>query len=278
MRRASVSALLVAGLFAAAPAAADTAVSNLFTIDLRTPAPSTATVFLPSSAFRRGENAAEYRTDVRVLNLSSEAVTVRTWLYDQASTAAPEERTFRIEARNQAAFDNVLESLFGRALSEGAYGPIRFDATGPILVGASVNNVNACGSGAVSGQWLPGLPVSKALRNGVVGQVAVSASAASGYRTNLVVVNPGVAPATVTVTVRLGGGAEVATASIGPLAPNGFRQVALSEVPGMAGRTESNLWLELRADAPVFAYATVVHNVSGDPFAVVASEDVEPAP
>lgn len=278
MRRASASVLLLAGLFAAAPAAADTAVSNLFSIDLRTPAPSAATVFLPSSAFRRGENGAEYRTDVRVLNLSSEAVTVRAWLYDQASNAPPQERSFRVEARNQAAFDNVLESLFGRTLAEGAYGPVRFDATGPVLVGASVNNVNACGSGAVSGQWLPGLPVSKALRKGVLGQLATSGSGASGYRTNLVVVNPGASPATVAVTVRLGGGAQVATASIGPLAPNGFRQVALAEMPGLAGRSESNLWLELRSDAPVFAYATVVHNVSGDPFAVVASEDVEPAP
>jgi hypothetical protein len=235
-------------------------------------------VFLPSSAYRSGENGAEYRTDVRILNPSAIAVTVRAWLYDQATSTTFPASPFRIEARNQASFDNVLQSLFGRGLADGAYGPIRFEATGPLLVGATVNNVNACGSGAVSGQWLPGIAPSKALRAGVLGQLAVSANPASGYRTNLVVVNPGASPATVAVTVRLGGGAAIASTTIGPLGPNGFRQVELGSLPGLAGTTDTNLWLELESDEPVLAYATVIHNVSGDPFAVVASEDAEPLP
>jgi hypothetical protein len=118
---------------------------------------------LPSAAFRPGANGAEYRTDVRVLNQGSSAVTVTAYFYDQVTSTTVKTNPFQIEARNQAAFDNILRSVFGRTLSQGAYGPIRFESTGPILVAASVNNVNACGDGAVSGQWLPGIATSEAL-------------------------------------------------------------------------------------------------------------------
>ncbi len=234
---------------------------------------------LPSSAFRSGTNGAEYRTDVRILNRETTAVTVSATFYDQAAAATLPASPFRIEARNQASFDNVLQSLFGKSLGDGAYGPIRFESTGPILVTASVSNVNACGTGAVSGQRLPGVHVSRALRAGVIGQLAVSASSASGYRTNLVFMNPGSVPATATVKVRRGRGALLSTGTIGPLPAEGFRQVALNgaEFPGVAGTTDRNLWLEFTSDQPVLAYATVIHNVSGDPFAVLPSLDVPPA-
>ncbi len=232
---------------------------------------------LPSSSFRPGANGAEYRTDVRILNQGAAAVTVEATFFDQATSETIAASPFRVEARSQAAFDNVLHSLFGREPGEGAYGPIRFEATGPILVAANVNNVNACGAGAVAGQWLPALAVSQALRAGVIGQLAVSASTASGYRTNVAFVNPSGAPATARLTVRRGGGALLATGSTGPIPANGFWQVALDALPGVAGTTDTNLWLEFTSDEPVLAYATVVHNVSGDPFAVVASPDAPAA-
>jgi hypothetical protein len=127
----------------------------------------------------------------------------------------------------------------------------------------------------VSGQWLPAIAVSQALGAGVIGQLAVSSSSSSGYRTNLVFVNPGSAAATATIKVRQGGGALLSTGTIGPLPANGFSQVALDSgvFPGVAGTTDTNLWLEFTSSQPVLAYATMINNVSGDPFAVVASLD-----
>jgi len=239
--------------------------------------PIAFTSVLPSSAFRAGRNGAEFRTDVRVLNPGASAVTVTPTFHDQASGAVVSAGSLPVAARSQAAFDNVLHSLFGRPLSQGAFGPIRFDATGPIVVSASVNNVNACGSGAVSGQWLPGLDATAALTSGVIPQVALSADPATGYRTNLVVVNPGTESATVSARVRKGDGALLSSATLGPLPPNGFRQVALDDAavfPGLAGTGDANLWIELTSDRPVLAFASVIHNASGDPFAVVAVPDV----
>jgi PKD repeat protein len=238
--------------------------------------PSTRTSFLPSSAFRAGKNLAEFRTDVRILNRGFLPVTVTATLYDQATGAAVPAEPFEVPARSQVPFDNALASLFGRTLEQGAFGPIRFESTGPIVVSSSVNNVNACGSGATSGQWLPGLEAGSASRASALPQLAVSPDEATGYRTNLVVVNPGASSATATVRVRAGDGALLSTATIGPLPPNGFRQVALDDpavFPGIAGRRDANLWAEVAGDAPVLAYASVIHNGSGDPFAVVASPD-----
>lgn len=233
---------------------------------------------LPSSAYRTGANAAEYHSDVRILNQGTSAVTVTATFYDQQTSTTFPASPFQIAARSQAAFDNILQSLFGRQLGQGSYGPIRFDATGPILVNSNVNNVNACGTGAVSGQWLPGIIATKALAAGVIGELAVSSSAATGYRTNLVFMNPGTAPATATVNVRQGGGTLLSTATIGPLAPNGFTQVALGSpvFPAVAGTTDTNLWVDFTGNQPVLAYATMINNASGDPYAVVASSDVPP--
>jgi hypothetical protein len=230
---------------------------------------------LPSSAYRSGANSAEYHTDVRLLNQGTSAATVTATFYDQVTSTAYLASPFQIGARSQVAFDNILQALFGKTLGQGTYGPIRFDSTGPILVAANVNNVNACGGGAVAGQWLPAIAVSQALQRGVIGQLAVSANGASGYHTNLVVMNPGTAAATVAVKVRQGGGTQLSTGTIGPLAANGFSQVALDSgtFPGVAGTTDTNLWLEFSSDQPVLAYATMINNASGDPFAVVATAD-----
>jgi hypothetical protein len=236
---------------------------------------------LPSSAFRGGVNGAEFHTDVRILNLGTSAVTVIATLYDQASGTTVSTSGFPVAGRSQASFDNVLQSLFGKTLANGSYGPIRFDSTGSITVSSSVNNVNACGTGATSGQWLPGIDATKAMTAGAIAQLAVSASASAGYRTNLVVMNPGSANATATVKVRAGGGVLLSSGTIGPLGANGFSQVPLDSAgtfPGVAGRTDTNLWVEFTSDQPVLAFASVINNASGDPFAVVATPDATAIP
>ena len=212
-----------------------------------------------------------------LLNSGASAVTVTATFHDQVTGQTLFATPFAVEARHQAASNNVLQSLFGRTLAQGSFGPIRFQSTGPVVVSSCVNNVNACGAGAVSGQWLPGVAATAATRAGAMGQLAVSGNPAAGYRTNVVFVNPGAEAATVNAAVRNGGGGLLSSGTIGPLAANGFRQVELDSpavFPGVAGTTDTNLWLEFASDQPVLAFASVIHNVSGDPFAIVATPDV----
>ena len=231
---------------------------------------------LPSSAFASGAGGAEFHTDVRILNQATAPATVTASFHDQTSGQTFWSVPFAVAPRSQKAFDNVLQSLFGRVLEQGAYGPIRFDSTSAIVVSSSVNNVNACGAGAVSGMWLPGIDASLGVRSGTLGQLAVSGSPASGYRTNVAFVNPGTQPATVSVRIRRGDGSLISSGTIGPLGVNGFSQTPLdlwTVFPGVSGMTDTNLWIEFSSDQPVLAFASVIHNVSGDPFAVVAVAD-----
>ena len=79
-----------------------------------------------------------------------------------------------IGPREQLAYDNVLQSLFGQSL--GVFGPIRLQTTGALLVSSGVNNINGCGNGSVSGQSLPGIDTSAALKAGTLVQLAASAN------------------------------------------------------------------------------------------------------
>lgn len=112
-----------------------------------------ADVVIPSSAFANGQNFAEFHSDVRVFNPTNAPVNVTPVFYNQANgqtVAAPAPGFVTVPARGQVAFDNILATLFLQA--KGAFGPIRFETAAPIIVSSSVNNVNACGNGATSGQ------------------------------------------------------------------------------------------------------------------------------
>ncbi len=233
-----------------------------------------ADVVIPSSVYRRGAGGAEFRSDVRIFNPTAAPVNVTPILYDQVSGQAITMPVVTIPPREQKSFDNIVGTLFGKTLDDGAFGPIRFQTSGTVIVSSSVNNYNACGNGSVSGQWLPGLDATAALKAGTLVQLASSVDLGSGYRTNVVFANPGTSDATVNANVRKGDGTSISTATIGPLAPNGFKQVGnWADFPGVSGTNDTNLWLEFTSDEPVLAFASVINNASGDPFAIVMTAE-----
>jgi hypothetical protein len=235
-----------------------------------------ADVVIPSSAFSGGANNAEFHSDVRIFNPTAGPVLVTPVFYSQTAggaAVAAVPPTIAIPARTQVQYDNVLASLFGQ--SKGVFGPIRFQTSAPILVSSGVNNVNACGNGSTSGQWLPGIDQSLALRAGTLIQLAASADGGSGYRSNVVFTNPGTAAATVSTNLRRGDGTLISSATIGPLGPNGWTQIGgLSAwLPSPNTITDTNLWLEFTSDQPVLSFASVINNASGDPFAIVMTAE-----
>lgn len=242
---------------------------------LALPHPSRGDVILPSSALGPGRNGAFFRTNVRILNPGPHAAFVVPILHDQVAGRPITGVQITVPPRQQVRLDNVLQEVFGRTAP--AWGPIRFrTASAGLVVSSSVDNENACGSGAVNGQWLPGLDPSRALRAGVLAQLAASADAGAGYRTNVFFVNPGEADAAVTARVRRGDGSLLSEARLSVPGGDGFLQRGLDDAetfPGIAGTSDTNLWLEFSASEPVLAFASVIHNESGDPFSVVAVDD-----
>lgn len=236
---------------------------------------ASADVVIPSSVFRRGAGGAEFRSDVRVFNPTAAPVNYTPVLYDQVTGQTFTAALQTIPGRTQQSFDNIVGSLFGRTLDNGSFGPIRFQTSGTILVSSSVNNYNACGNGSVSGQWLPGLDATAALKTGTLVQLASSVDLAAGYRTNVVFTNPGPADANVRAKVRRGDGTLLSDATIPTLGPDGFTQIGNwgSPFSGVAGTNDTNLWLEFTSDQPVISFASVINNASGDPFAIVMTAE-----
>jgi PKD repeat protein len=234
-----------------------------------------ADVVIPSSVYRRGAGGAEFRSDVRIFNPTSAPVNVTPILYDQVSGLAITKPVETIPPRAQKSYDNIVGTLFGKTLDDGAFGPIRFQTSGTVIVSSSVNNYNACGNGSVSGQWLPGLDAAAALKAGTLVQLAASADGATGYRSNVVFTNPGGSDATVTARLKQGDGTLIKEVAVGPLPANGFTQVgALAAwLPSPNTITSTNLWLEFVSDQPVLSFASVINNASGDPFAIVMTAE-----
>jgi|GEM_PF-1436783 len=239
--------------------------------------PAFADVVVPSSAFSSGKNSAEFHSDVRVFNPTNSPVNFTPIFYrsDAAGNVVDTVQmpVVTIGPREQLAYDNVLEALFAQSI--GVFGPIRFQTADALLVSSGVNNVNGCGNGSVSGQWLPGIDVNAALKAGTLVQLAASANAATGYRTNLDFMDPGATAANVTVKIRKGDGTQLSSGTIS-VGENGLVQKALDDggtFPGVAGTTDTNLWVEFTSDQPVLAFASVINNASGDPFAIVMTAE-----
>ncbi len=239
--------------------------------------PLRADVVIPSAGFTAGAGGADFRTDVRIYNPTGLPVLVTPVFYRQANggagiTAATiSQGNFTVPARGQIAFDDIIGGFFNQP--RGSFGPVRFQTSAPLVVSSGTNNENGCGSGAVSGQWIPGLDTRLATTAGALVQLGTSTDPATGYRSNVVFVNPSdVVTADVTATLRRGDGSFLALALF-PLGPNGFKQINnfRTDFSPAVSTTDTNLWLEYSSDNPVFAYASVINNASGDPFAVVAA-------
>jgi PKD repeat protein len=251
---------------------------TLLAVALVSSSAASADVVIPSSAFSAGANSAEFHSDVRIFNPSTTSPVLVTPVFYQSDanggvTNTVTSTAFVVPPRSQVRYDNVLSSLFG--LAKGVFGPIRFQANAPLIVSSGVNNVNACGTGAVSGQWLPGIDPTQALSAGTLVQLGVSVDAATGYRTNVDLMNPGTSTANVTIRVRKGDGSQLSSNTLAVPA-NGLLQRRLDDAstfPGVAGATDTNLWLEFTSDQPVLAFASVINNASGDPFAIVMTAE-----
>jgi len=241
------------------------------------PALTRADVVVPSSAYLTNVLGDDFRTDVRVLNPGSAPIFVTPVFYRQTNDAAGISANtitvgpVTIPAGGQVAFDNILSTLFGQAA--GVFGPIRFETAAPIFVSSATNNVNGCNhTGAVQGQWIPGIDVADAITQGTLLQLAASTDLASGYRTNVVFFNPSdTATATVSATLRKGDGTLVSGATF-PLGngPSGFKQINRfsTDFAPPVSLSDTNLFLEFTSDQPVLSFASVINNVSGDPFAL----------
>ena len=83
------------------------------------------------------------------------------------------------------------------------------------------------------------------------------------------------ADATVTAKVRKGDGTQLSSAHDRAARARTGSCRSATGAPSRASRapTDTNLWLEFTSDQPVLAFASVINNASGDPFAIVMTAE-----
>lgn len=218
---------------------------------------------VPSSVHKDGANGAKYRSDLRLFNPSGETASVTLALYPGgASTSSPVTRTLSIGPGGLAGLDDVLLGTFGLG---DAYGALRITATKPVL--ALTNTYNDAPEGT-SGQELPAVPVASFATPGDV--LRFAGISGDGFRTNLLLVNVGAEALELDVTSRSVGGDLLAKRAVTvpasgmlqendlfPRGATGFLEVGPRAAARLGGGSPS-----------FYALATVIHNVSNDPFPV----------
>lgn len=224
---------------------------------------------VPSTVHKDGANNAKYRSDLRIFNPSTEAATVTLSLYPGgATTTSPVTRTLPLAGGALAGLDDVLAGTFGLFDS---YGALRITSTRPVI--ALTNTFNDAPEGT-SGQELPGVPVSTFAVPGDL--LRFAGLTGDGFRTNLLLVNLGETTLNLSAVFKGTAGNVLATQaysvppramvqqnSVFPSGQSGFLELG----PGTASASVSTE--SATAGTPSFyALATVIHNVSNDPFQV----------
>lgn len=223
--------------------------------------------FIPVFGSADGVGGSQWRTDLRVFNTShSQTATVAVEWFPRGSSemTAAELTTLTIEPRGSAFFSDSMAALLPGQTGIGA---VRLTSNTPIAASARVYNMGAVADGTF-GQAVPGLSRCAAMSRGVLPGLTNNDGTNSGFnaRTNIGFFNP--TGETVTVQLRMNNstGTELATRTI-TLAPWAQMQMPLLANSGGVFDVSDNLrsgTLSFHANGDVYAYASVVDNVTGD--------------
>jgi hypothetical protein len=239
-------------------------------------------VFLPVVGSVAGANGTNFMTDISIFNNSPIGVAASSAIANAFVQFFPSGNTpssstlisaqnvsaLNIPARGTTTLRDVNNSIFGGAIN--GIGALRITSSSNILANARIYNNQIANGRGTFGQFEPGMFRSQALQQGVlvgVGNIT-GGTAANGqsFHTNVGFFNPNPTATTVALEMRDTNGNAVATQTI-TLQPFGQLQEPLDGSTGLFsslnGDTGSSSVFFL-SGSPIFAYASVVDNISGD--------------
>ena len=251
---------------------------------------ATNEIFLPVVGSVRGANGTNFMTDISLFNnspigLSDSSATAGTFFQfypsgNSVSTSgvmAQNVSALNIPARGTMTLRDVNNSLFGGGIN--GIGALRIVSSNSVFANARIYDNQIANGRGTTGQNEPGMARSQALQQGVlvgVGNVT-SASGANGqtFRTNVGFFNPSDNPTTVALEMRDAGGNVTATQMI-TLNPWAQMQVPLAGDGGLFSSVTSDTGstsVYFLSGSPIFAYASIIDNISGDASFVTPSWD-----
>lgn len=234
-------------------------------------------LYIPVAGKTPGANGTSFRTDVRIFNPSpaySIDVTLHFLPHGIDGRNIPG-TVVRIQPREMAVIDDVAEFLVPGGSP--IVGAIRLDSDTDasydfIADSRTWTPANAPHPGSY-GQFVPALDPVDALIQSVVLHV----SSVPQFRTNVGVMNPGSAEATVTISLYVAQGTYALHAAPLTIPPKSMRQVSLHDLFG--GLYLPDGYLVFNSTLPVFTWGSVVDNFTGDGFVVPGRpEGAEPVP
>ncbi len=227
-------------------------------------AQTTFDMLIPAVAHAPGAEGATWRSDVTAVNLGTEAVDF-IMSYDDGG-AGPIIGNATLQPGETRRWADIVGSFFASA---GA-GVITVDASSRIVMTARTYNLAA--AGGTFGQALPGLVIGEAIAEGSVGCV-MGLRENEHWRSNLGLVNLGSEAATVRVRLFDVTGIQVGQTMQRTVAARGWKQIDRVVVAAGVGQADlAYATIEsVTSGAAIWAYGSVVDNVTGDPTTIPVS-------
>jgi hypothetical protein len=212
-------------------------------------------------------------TDVRVFNPSyTNAVTALVEYFPSglsANTTANESLVVNITPRATVVLDDVVHHLNG----DGTTGALRVSSATPLAVTSRIYLDRSQDHGGTLGQFVAAQPRANALRRGVIPHLSNSADVHAGFRTNIGFFNPNTSDAVVRLELRDSDGTLLGQRQIVLGALSQQQSSITAYFPGIDIAAAGDVTLSFDAGAPIFAYAAVNDNVSGDSMLIPAQSD-----
>jgi hypothetical protein len=225
-----------------------------------------------------GGSVGVFRTDMRIFNpSSSKDITVQAYLLptNASDNSGVQPVSITVPKRQMLVYNDVVSSLFHAS----GLGGIRLSSSDDFVATQRIYATTSAGcTGGTTGQFVPGLDVTAAKKQGVL--IQLKATGVSGqigtYRTNIGVVNPNSTAANVSwrlydKNTNLVGNPK--TATYGPFVVLGPTGLAAFADSAPASVDLSDGWLSFVSDQPLLAYASVIDDGTEDGTLIPMSED-----
>lgn len=245
-------------------------------------------VFLPAVGSVHGLNGTNFKTDVNIFNDATAGGGATAFVQffpsgvanSVSAISAQNVSALSVPLRGTLTLRDISSTMFGGAIN--GLGALRILSSGDIRANARVYNDQTASGRGTFGQFEPGMTRSQALQQGVlvgVGTIVNDTSLANGqnFRTNIGFFNPNDTPTTVALELRDSSGQLRASQmiTIGPFTQTQLPLIASGGLFSSVTTDIATSSVFFLSGNPIFAYASIVDNVSGDASFVTPSPEFQ---
>lgn len=224
---------------------------------------------VPAAAHAPGAAGTNWRTDLRIVNPSGNAASVRLDLLPQNgdNAARSQNVTINVPAQGQLSLNDVLASQF--SFTGNAALMATSSETSLVVTSRTYNEAS---NGSTYGQFIPGVPTAKALTPGAQGHL-IYLSKTDAFRSNLGFAGTTAQRGAVTVTLHDAAGMQIGQ---GVFQMQPYGQLQVNDVFAATGAPAMPVARAVvTTTVPIVAYASIIDNRTGDPVAMIAAKDSE---